>query len=126
MIAESFGGSAVLIDARTYPARSTSEPDTDRVMQGARDGFVETLVMNTALIRRRIRDPRLTMEHFTVGDESRTDVVLCYMDGVAKDSLVRDIRAKLKKIKPEPFWRKNAGPDARHPAFFGPFGPVLY
>ena len=53
---ESFSGEALLVDARTYPARGTSEPDTDRVMQGARDGFVETLVVNTALLRRRIRD----------------------------------------------------------------------
>ena len=58
VIAESFGSEAILIDARTYPARSTEEPDSDRVMQGAHDGFVETLVMNTALIRRRIRDER--------------------------------------------------------------------
>ena len=52
----------VLIDARTYPTRSMSEPEDDRVLRGARDSFVETLVFNTALIRRRLRDPRLRME----------------------------------------------------------------
>ena len=70
-IAESFGESAILIDARTYPARSTEEPDSDRVMQGSHDGFVETLVVNTALIRRRIRDTRLTMSHFDMGGSSK-------------------------------------------------------
>ena len=90
-----------MIDARTYPARSTAEPDTDRVMQGAHDGFVETLVMNTALIRRRIRDPRLTMRHFDLGGSSHTDVVLCYIDGIADDSLVRTVAKKLESIRPK-------------------------
>ena len=74
---------AVVVDTRTYPTRSIQEPQDDRVMKGARDGFVETVVFNTAMIRRRIRDPRLTMEHHTVGSLSQTDVVLCYIDGKA-------------------------------------------
>ncbi len=101
LISSAFPGDAILIDARTYPARSTAEPDTDRVMQGARDGFVETLVMNTALIRRRIRDPRLTMRHFDIGGSSHTDVVLCYVDGVADEKLVRDLSKQLSSIKPK-------------------------
>ena len=100
ILSSAFPCSAVLVDARTYPARTTSEPDTDRVMQGARDGFVETLTMNTALIRRRIRDPRLTMRHFNVGGSSSTDVVMCYMQGVADEKLVRSIAEKLETIKP--------------------------
>ena len=99
MLSESFGTSIIVIDSRTYPARATAEPDTDRVMQGARDGFVETLVMNTALIRRRIRDPRLTMKHVRVGEESRTDVVLCYMAGVADPKLVYKLEKKLSGIR---------------------------
>ena len=67
MLGSSFGDRAILIDARTYPARETSEPQNDRVMLGARDGFVETLIFNTALIRRRIRDTSLTMKYITVG-----------------------------------------------------------
>ena len=98
---EGFCGEALLVDARTYPARSTSEPDNDRVMQGARDGFVETLVMNTALIRRRIRDPRLTMEHFNMGGTSSTDVVMCYMKGVAKEGTLEKLRKKLLEIEPD-------------------------
>ena len=100
LVSSAFPGEVILIDARTYPARSTAEPDTDRVMQGSHDGFVETLVMNTALIRRRIRDPRLTMRHFDVGTSSHTDVVLCYIDGVADRGLVRELQEKLERIKP--------------------------
>ena len=101
LVSSAFPGEAVLIDARTYPARTTAEPDTDRVMRGARDGFVETLVMNTALIRRRIRDPRLTMRHFDLGGSSHTDVVLCYVDGVADEKLVDSLSKKLNSISPK-------------------------
>lgn len=101
LLSTAFPTESVLIDARTYPARSTSEPDNDRVMQGARDGFVETLAMNTALIRRRIRDARLTMKHFDLGGSSHTDVVMCYVDGVADERNVREISEKLKGLKPK-------------------------
>ena len=64
---EGFGANAIIIDARTYPARETSEPENDKVMRGSRDGFVETLIFNTAMLRRRIRDPRLTIKYFNIG-----------------------------------------------------------
>lgn len=101
MLCESFGGLALLIDARTYPARQTEEPESDRVMQGARDGFVETLVVNTALIRRRIRDERLTMEHYSLGGSSKTDVVICYMRDIAKPDTVDEVRKKITSIRPK-------------------------
>ena len=100
IFAEGFGDVAILLDLRTYPARPTQEPESDRVMQGARDGFVETLVVNTALIRRRIRDPRLTMEHFSLGGSSATDVVVCYMDGVADAETVEEVKRKISLIRP--------------------------
>ncbi len=89
---------AVLIDVRTYPVRSVDEPEVDRVLRGSHDGFVETLVFNTALIRRHLRDPRLTMEYLQVGSVSRTDVVMCYMDGVAPERLVKKLRERLRAI----------------------------
>ncbi len=100
IFAESFRDTAILLDLRTYPARPTQEPESDRVMVGARDGFVETLVVNTALIRRRIRDPRLTMEHFSLGGSSQTDVVVCYVKGVAKDEVVSEVKKKISSVRP--------------------------
>ena len=101
IFAESFGDRAILLDLRSYPARTTEEPESDRVMQGSRDGFVETLVVNTALIRRRIRDPRLTMEHFSLGGSSGTDVVVCYMKDVADNDTVDEIRRKIASVCPK-------------------------
>ena len=100
IFAESFCNTAILLDLRTYPARPTQEPESDRVMVGARDGFVETLVVNTALIRRRIRDPRLTMEHFSIGGSSQTDVVVCYVKGIANDEVVSEVKSKISSVRP--------------------------
>ena len=97
MIVEGFS-EALMIDARTYPARSVGEPENDRVLRGPHDGFVETIVFNTALIRRRIRDTNLTMEAFSVGSKSQTDVVVCYMNGKVQTKALDTVRKKLKSI----------------------------
>lgn len=99
VVGSSFENKGIIIDARTYPARSVEEPQNDRVMIGAKDGFVEGLIFNTALIRRRIRDTALTMKHFTVGERSKTDVVLCYVEGLADGDYVKWLGDKLSSIK---------------------------
>ena len=90
---------AVIIDARTYPARSVGEPENDKVLRGSHDGFVETLIFNTALIRRRVRDTNLTMQIMQIGKKSKTDVVLCYLDGVADEEEVKKLKKKLSQIE---------------------------
>ena len=99
MIGEGFGDQAILIDSRTYPARETAEPEGDRVMLGARDGFVETLIFNTALIRRRVRNPQLTMSYMSVGTDSKTDVVICYMADRADLKYVNELKRKISAVK---------------------------
>ncbi len=89
---------ALAIDCRTYPARGVDEPDKDRVMRGSRDGFVETVVFNTALIRRRIRNPQLRMEMLSVGRSSKTDVVISYMDDRADKAFLENLRKRIQEI----------------------------
>ena len=89
---------AIIIDVRTYPARSVDEPENDKVLRGSHDGFVETLIFNTALIRRRVRDTKLTMYLTQVGTRSKTDIVLCYLDGTADPKEVERIKKKLNSI----------------------------
>ena len=91
--------SAICLDVRTYPARSVDQPEKEKVLRGSKDGFVETIVFNTALIRRRIRDPKLTMEMFSVGSVSHTDVVLCYMKDKIDKTLLGYVRNEISKIK---------------------------
>ena len=87
------------IDCRTYPARGVSEPEKDKVLRGSRDGFVETLIFNTALIRRRIRDPKLTMEIASAGESSHTDIALCYMQGRIDEKLLAMIKDRINKLE---------------------------
>ena len=101
ILGSKFGEKAIIVDARTYPARETAEPEGDKVMRGARDGFVETLIFNTALIRRRIRDPRLTMSYISIGRSSMTDVALCYVEGKADADYVKSLEDKLRNIDTE-------------------------
>lgn len=97
-LGETFGTHAVLIDARTYPVRSVAEPESDRVMRGARDGFVETLIFNTALLRRRIRTPKLRVIYKSVGKESKTDMAIVYIEGKANPKYVEYLEKKLDAI----------------------------
>ncbi len=88
----------IAIDCRTYPARSVDEPDKDKSLRGSRDGFVETIVFNTALMRRRIRDPHLVMEMTEVGDSSRTDVAVCYMEDRVDQALLDNVSKRIESI----------------------------
>ena len=87
-----------LIKTRNYPRRSVQEPDNDKVLRGAHDGFVEALLINTALIRRRIRDRDLIMEVHEAGKRSRTDVAICYLESKADAKTVKKLRKKIAEI----------------------------
>ncbi|TRM12708.1 spore germination protein [Lentibacillus cibarius] len=88
----------IMIDARTYPVRSPDEPDLERVTRGPRDGFVETIVFNTALTRRRVRDRSLRMEYLQIGRRSMTDVAVCYLEDIADQERVEDLKGVLQDI----------------------------
>lgn len=82
--------SAVIVDLRSYPTRSINEPEKEKALRGAKDGFVETVVFNTALIRRRIRDTHLVFEMKNIGSISKTDIAIGYLsDKVNKKSLAK-------------------------------------
>jgi len=89
---------AVVYDVRAFDKRSVSEPSEESTMKGAKDSFIEVLRTNTALIRRRIRSPHLTIEQMYVGRLSRTDVAICYMNNICDMNLVKVIREKIQSI----------------------------
>ena len=98
MIVEGFP-TAILLDLRTYPARGPQEPEKEQVLRGSRDGFVETIVFNTALVRRRIRDSRLVFQMFSIGEMTKTDVAIGYIDGVVDKKTLDIVTTQLKNIK---------------------------
>lgn len=86
------------LDFREYPSRSVDEPDKDKVLRGSRDGFIESLIPNMALIRRRIRDTDLSFELVDVGRSSKTDVAICYMQNRVNPGVLREVQKRLKGI----------------------------
>jgi len=90
--------SGVYINVRSFPARNIAEPENERVIRGARDGFVETLLNNTAIIRRRIRNPSLTFKRLTVGDSTKTDVAVVFMSDRADMTFVNKVVKKIQGI----------------------------
>jgi len=126
MLGSTFGSEVMIVDARTYPARDTAEPEGDLVMRGARDGFVETLIFNTALIRRRIRHPALTMQYLAVGDASRTDVCICYMKDRADLAYVKEIENKINAIRTDalPMGQESLMECLIHRQWYNPFPKI--
>ncbi|GGM31568.1 spore germination protein [Paraliobacillus quinghaiensis] len=88
----------IMIDARTYPVRGLQEPDLERVVRGSRDGYVETIIFNTALTRRRIRDRSLRMEYSSIGRRSQSDVCICYIEDIADPEKVKLLKEHLSLI----------------------------
>jgi stage V sporulation protein AF len=89
---------AVIMDLREYPMRSIEEPENEKVMKGAKDGFVETLLFNANLIRRRIRNLQLTFALTTIGTDTQTDIAIAYVGGIAEQTLVDAVTEALGQI----------------------------
>lgn len=90
---------AQIIDVRSYPGRSPEEPDTEKVIRGSRDGFTENIIENTALTRRRLRDERLRNTMLKVGERSKTDICVSYLQDIADKDLVDLIKNQIEAIE---------------------------
>ncbi|WP_036818795.1 spore germination protein [Pontibacillus yanchengensis] len=98
LFVEGINDKIIMIDARTYPVRGPQEPDVERVVRGSRDGYVETIIFNTALTRRRVRDRSLRMEYMQIGRRSKTDVCICYLEDIVDMDKVEHLKNNLQKI----------------------------
>lgn len=114
---------ALLVDTRTYTMRGVEEPQKDRSLRGPRDGFVETLVMNTAMLRRRIRDSRLRMEYMQIGTETKLDISIAYIDGKADKRVLEILRQRLAAIQAGgiSMTQEALAESLQKNAFFNPF-----
>lgn len=119
---------AAIIEVKSYPMRGITEPENDRVLRGPRDGFGEALVRNTSLIRRRLRDPDLIMEPFTVGKNAKTDIALCYVEGCADERFVAKLRERLKSldVKALNMTQESLAEALIHRGWYNPFPKVRY
>ena len=80
----------IVMDAKHFPVRSVEEPDSSKVLRGSHDGFVENIMENAALLRRRIRDTELTLERLQISEESKTDIALCYLENKVDRLLLQE------------------------------------
>ena len=90
---------AFVVDVRSYPGRGPSEPDTEKTVRGSRDGYTENIIVNTALTRRRIRTGKLRNIILKIGDQSKTDVVLMYIEDIADQSMVDEVKHRIEQVK---------------------------
>ncbi|MEK4043222.1 spore germination protein [Paenibacillus sp. FSL H8-0048] len=89
---------AILCGTRGGEQRAVSEPSSQLVVRGPKDGFVESVATNISLIRRRIKSAKLRLEVMKIGSETHTHVALMYMEGIAGEDLIHEARDRLNKI----------------------------
>lgn len=100
LIIDGYDG-VILIDCRSYPLRSVEEPSKEKSLRGSKDGFVEAMMTNIALIRRRIRDNELIFKVFSIGELTKTDVSMAYMKNKADMKMVQRLDDILTNLKSE-------------------------
>jgi stage V sporulation protein AF len=91
--------SVIMIDAKNFPSRGPEEPSLEKVIRGSRDGFVETLMVNISLVRRRVRDPQLRYELMQIGERTKTDVCIAYINDLVDKELLKSIKEKIGMVK---------------------------
>lgn len=92
-------GYSYLMELRNYPGRQPDEPDNEKVIRGSRDGFAENIMLNTALIRRRIRTPELRFELLKVTSIGKTDVAIAYIKNLVNDQHLKWLRKRIEEIQ---------------------------
>ncbi|TYR80750.1 spore germination protein [Priestia megaterium] len=89
---------AILLGTKKWPSRQIEEPITDPTVRGSREGFVENILVNMSLIRRRIKDPNLVLDKYTIGRRSQTTVIVTYMKDIINDAIIQEVKKRLEKI----------------------------
>lgn len=89
---------AISLSTKHFPTRGVGETQQEMVIRGPKDSFTENFRTNTALIRRRIRDSRLKMEHTMVGERSKTDLAICYMEDLVEPELLKRVRKQVEEL----------------------------
>ena len=89
----------LIIGAKFIPVRAVMEPPTDVTVKGPREGFIEDVKTNMALVRKRLKTPNLRFESMRVGKNSDTIVTLCWLEGTSKEGIKEEIKTKLKTLQ---------------------------
>lgn len=88
----------LVLNTKGWTARSISEPETERVLRGPREGFNESLMINISMVRRKLRTPDLKMRYMTFGQRTRTKACICYLNSLVDKSVLKNLQQRLEKI----------------------------
>lgn len=88
----------ISVSAKGWPNRGITEPEGEVTIRGAREGFTETLRFNTALLRRRCKDPNLVIKGTKLGKRSQTDIAYAYIRGIVNPRFVEEVERRLRAI----------------------------
>lgn len=113
------------VDVRGYKDRGVTEPTSQTVIRGPKDGFSETLRTNTSLVRRRIKDPNLWIETRSIGEKTKTDVAILYMKGIADDKIIQEVYSRLDKIEIDGIYESSYIEEFIQDKNYSPFPTVL-
>jgi len=115
---------ALVSSTRGWESRGITEPKTEAVVRGPREGFTETLRSNTTLLRRKIKNPNLTLQTIVLGKQTKTDVCIAYLKGVTNPRLVEEIRRRLKRIDTDAILESGYIEEFIEDAPFSPFATI--
>lgn len=90
---------ALTIGLKSVKGRAVEEADSERSLRGPREGFVENLQINITLLRQTVRNPNLKIEHMTLGEQTHTEIAICYIKNIVNDKVVEEVKVRLNKIK---------------------------
>ncbi|CAG7651032.1 Spore germination protein B1 [Paenibacillus solanacearum] len=117
---------ALLMGIRGMEKRSINEPDTESVVRGPREGFVENLRTNTSMIRRKLKTPHLKMKPLTIGRESNTSIVVAYMNNIADPAIVEEVMRRLEKIDIDAVLESGYIEEFIQDSAYSPFPQIQY
>ncbi|TDF93864.1 spore germination protein [Paenibacillus piri] len=117
---------AVVLGIRGAELRSINEPETESVIRGPREGFVENLRTNTSMLRRKLKTPHLKMKNMTIGRESNTSVVVTYLHDIADPAMVEELVGRLEKIDIDAVLESGYLEEFIQDSAFSPFPQVQY
>ncbi len=116
----------IVLGSKGWEKRAVSEPQSEAVVRGPREGFIENLRTNTSLIRRKIRNGKLKVEKMTVGRKTQTGVCLMYLDGVANPKVVEAVKCRIGKLDVESILETGYIEEYIEDAPFSPFATIGY
>lgn len=118
----------IVTDTKSVPSRGVGEPESDKVLRGARDGFVENLIQNAAFLRRRLCTKGLCMKKFTVGSRAKSSVALCYIEGLADPKYVQSLAHRIESIDTDALTmgQESLAECLLHRAWYNPFPKFRY